>query len=88
MPAATHVLLVSRDTLRIYPAQGVAAGDRTTVRKFSPPEEVPMLAAAALDTPQGPGIVFLTKGLWHVVSFATLSPHHSGAWLALCKKSA
>ncbi len=67
MPAATHVLLVSRDTLRVYPAQGVAAGDRTTMRKFSPPEEVPIRAAAAFTTASGPGVVFLTQGLWHVV---------------------
>ena len=67
MPVATHVLLVSRDTVRIYPAEGVAVGDRTTVRKFTAPEEVPMLAAAAFSTAAGPGIVFLTQHLWHVV---------------------
>ena len=75
MPVASHVLLLSRDTLRIYTADGVAAGDRTTVRKFSPPEEVPMLAAAAVSTPAGPGVVFLTQGLWHVVSLPKYQRH-------------
>ncbi|KAK9839762.1 hypothetical protein WJX84_009163, partial [Apatococcus fuscideae] len=65
MPVASHVLLIARDTVRIYPAEGVAMGDRTTVRKYTPPEEVPLLAAAACSTAAGPGIVFLTQHFWH-----------------------
>lgn len=67
MPVASHVLLISRDTIRVYSAEGVAVGDRTTVRKFPIPEEVPLLAAGAFSTAAGPGVVFLTQHLWHAV---------------------
>ena len=47
----SHVLLVSRNYMRLYPVDGVRSGDRTTAKKAF--LEAPLVLAAPFHSPAG-----------------------------------
>ncbi|KAL0052569.1 hypothetical protein WJX82_004051 [Trebouxia sp. C0006] len=64
--AAAHVLLCCDDSLRLYPAEGIRVGDRSSVKKVGLHE--PIGFAAAFSGQHGPGLLDIKRsgdvGVW------------------------
>ncbi|KAL0036450.1 hypothetical protein WJX77_008242 [Trebouxia sp. C0004] len=64
--AAAHVLLCCDDSLRLYPAEGIRVGDRSSVKKVG--LHAPIGFAAAFNGQHGPGLLDIQRsgdvGVW------------------------
>lgn len=71
IPSVSHLLIATENYLRLYPVDGLRAGDRSTIRKTK--LEHPLGFAAPFRSSQGPGLAAITKSGILLVSEEVLS---------------
>ncbi|KAK9811618.1 hypothetical protein WJX72_007037 [[Myrmecia] bisecta] len=81
-PCATHVLICTDNYLRLYSADGVRQGDRTTAKKAYMEETLGF--AAAFQSCHGPGVACITRSANVVVYSLPGLERLAGASLSAC----